>query len=332
MIVWPRFVEIVRTHQRFVLTTHVRPDGDAFGSEMAMAGILQALGKDVLLCNDFAVPPNLRFLDPAQKHRRLGVDVLAEQLGDREVLIVLDTTAWAQLGAMADAIKAIKAIKVVIDHHVSGDDLGAELFKDTDAEATGRLVIDAADALNVPVGQGIAEAAMVALTTDTGWFRFSSTTAGTLRLAARLVDAGAKPDQLYKALYETDSHARLQLIGRALVHTQSELSGRLIYTWLESADFQACGAMPSDSEDIINLTLAVAGTQVAVILVEQPKGGFKISFRSRCEVDCSKVAEEFGGGGHKKAAGAFLNEPLDAARTKVLDAVRAAMKSMCEGK
>lgn len=330
MIAWPRFVEIVRTHQRFVLTTHVRPDGDAFGSEMAMAGILKSLGKDVLLCNDFTVPPNLRFLDPDQMHRRLGVDVTAEQLADREVLIILDTTAWAQLGAMADVIKATKAIKVVIDHHVSGDDLGAELFKNSEAEAAGRLVVEAADALGVKLDQPIAEAAMVALTTDTGWFRFSSTTAGTLRLAARLVDAGAKPDQLYKSLYETDTHARLQLVGRALVHTQTELSGRLIYTWLGRADFDACGALPSDSEDIINLTLSVGGTQVAIILVEQLKGGFKISFRSRCRVDCSRLAEQFGGGGHKKAAGAFLNEPLEAARAKVLGAVRAAMKSVCE--
>jgi bifunctional oligoribonuclease and PAP phosphatase NrnA len=327
MIAWPRFVEIVRAHRRFVLTTHVRPDGDAFGSELAMAAILQALGKDVLLCNDFNVPPSLRFLDPGRKHRRLGVDLSAEQLADREVLIILDTTAWAQLGAMADVIKATKAVKVVIDHHVSGDDLGAELFKDADAEATGRLVIDAADQLGVAVGPEIAVPAFAALTTDTGWFRFSSTTAGTLRLAARLVEAGAKPDQLYKALYESDSHARLQLIGRALVHTQSELSGRLIYTWLEHADFEACGALPSDSEDIINLTLSVSGTQVAVILVEQPKGGFKISFRSRCDVDCSKIAEQFGGGGHKKAAGASLDGPLDVAREKVLDVVRAAMKN-----
>ena len=330
MIAWPRFAEIVRTHQRFVLTTHVRPDGDAFGSEMAMAGILKSLGKDVLLCNDFAVPPNLRFLDPDRMHRRLGVDVPAEQLADREVLIIVDTTAWAQLGAMADVIKAIKAIKVVIDHHVSGDDLGAELFKNSEAEAAGRLVVEAADQVGVPVVAEIARPAFVALATDTGWFRFSSPTAGTLRLAARLVDAGAKPAELYKDLYETDSHARLQLIGRALVHSQTELGGRLIHTWLSQADFTECCAAPSDSEDIINMTLSVGGTQVAIILVEQPKGGFKISFRSRCKVDCSKLAEQFGGGGHKKAAGAFLNEPLEAAQAKVLGAVRAAMKSVCE--
>jgi phosphoesterase RecJ-like protein len=226
---------------------------------------------------------------------------------------------------MADVIRGSKAIKVVIDHHVSGDDMGAELFKDPRAEATGRLVIEAADQLGVSLTPEIARPAMVALTTDTGWFRFSSTTAETLRLAARLVDAGAAPDQLYKELYETDSHGRLQLIGRALSHSRTELGGRLIYTWLNQVDFIECGALASDSEDIINMTLAVNGTEVALIFVEQATGGFKISFRSRSDVDCSKLAERFGGGGHKKAAGAFLNEPLESAREKVLGVVRAAM-------
>lgn len=328
MIAWPRFVEIVRRHQRFLVTTHIRPDGDALGCELAMTAILETLGKDVLVCNAFAAPPNLRFLDPGGKLKQLGVDAPVERIEDREVLIIVDTTAWAQLGAMADVVKQTKAVKVVLDHHVSGDDLGAELFKDEHAEATGRLVIDAADQLGVPLTPEIAQPALVALATDTGWFRFSSTTAETLRLAARLVDVGASPDQLYKALYETDSHARLQLIGRALAHTQTELDGRLIYTWISQADFAATGAVASDSEDIINMTLAVGGAEVAVILVEQATGGFKVSLRSRCEVDCSTVAERFGGGGHKKAAGAFVNEPLETARQKILDAARAAMQSL----
>ncbi len=327
MIPWPRFIEIVRSHQRFVLTSHIRPDGDALGSELAMLGILRSLGKDVQLCNDFNVPPNLRFLDPEGRHRRLGVDVTAEQLADREVLIILDTSAWAQLGAMADVVKSTKALKVVVDHHVSSDDLGAELFKNPEAEATGRLVIEAADQLGVALKPDIARPAFVSLATDTGWFRFSSTTTDTLRLAARLVEAGAVPDQLYRELYENDSHARLQLIGCALSHSKAELDGRLIYTWLDQSDFAESGALPSDSEDIINMLLAVGGTQAAVMLVEQRQGGFKISFRSRCDMDCSKVAERFGGGGHRRAAGAFSNEPLDVAREKVLEVVRAEMKS-----
>ncbi len=326
MIDWPCFVEVVCSHQRFALVAHVRPDCGALGSELGMAGVLERLGKDVLIVNAFAAPPNLRFLDPQGKLKQLGVDVSAGQLEDREVFIVLDTTAWVQLGAMADVLRKTKALKLVLDHHVSEDDLGAHLFKDYEAEATGRLVVDAADALGVALTAEIAQPLFAALATDTGWFRFASTGAGTFRTAARLMDAGAQPDRLFKELYEDDTLARTQLIGRTLARTRTELDGRLIYTWIERSDFEATGAVPSDSEDLINMTLTVGGTEVAVILVEQVDGGFKISFRSRSEVDCSRIAEQFAGGGHKRAAGAFLNEPLDVARAKVLDAVRTAMR------
>lgn len=325
---WSRFVQLVRGHQRFLLTSHVRPDCDALGSELAMAAILEGLGKDVLVVNAYPVPQSFRFLDPERKLKQLGVDVAADQLDSYEVWIVLDTTAWAQLGAMADVIRASQARKVVIDHHLSEDDLGAELLKDIHAEATGRLVVEAADQLGVAITPEIARAVFAALATDTGWFRFASTTSRTLRLAARLADAGAVPDQLYRQLYESDTLARLQLIGRTMARARTELDGRLIYTWIERADFEATGATPADSEDIINMTLSAGGTEVAVILVEQAGGGLKISFRSRCNLDCSRVAEQFGGGGHKSAAGAFLKEPLESAQGKVLGAVRAQMRQL----
>lgn len=323
---WSRFVEIVRSHQRFVLTSHVRPDCDALGSELAMAAILRRLGKRVTVVNAFSVPPNLQFMDPCGELRQLGKDVSAEELDSCEVLMVLDTTAWAQLGEMGDVIRTTTAKKIVLDHHVSEDDLGAELFKDVEAEATGRLVVEAADRLGVEITSRMANPLFAALATDTGWFRFPSTTAKTLRLAARLVEAGAVPGSLYSQLYERDTLPRLQLIGRTMARARIELDGRLIHTYIRWVDFQATGAHPADSEDMINMTLSVGGTEVAVILVEQRSGGFKISFRSRCDLDCSRLAQQFGGGGHKKAAGAFLNEPLESAQAKVLDAVRAAME------
>ena len=323
---WSRFVEIVRAHRRFLLICHVRPDCDALGSEIAMAGTLAALGKDVLMVNDFAVPPTLTFLDPNHRVKQLGKDVTAEQLADREVIVVLDTTAWIQLGKMGDVIRQSNAIKTVLDHHVSGDDLGAELFKNTSAEATGRLVIEAADALGVALTPEIAGPAFAALATDTGWFRFASTRAETYCLAARLAEAGARPDWIYKQLYEHDSLGRLQLIGHTLSRARTELDGRLIQTWIERADFEAAGALPSDTEDIINMLLTVGGTEVAVILVEQANGQFKLSLRSRSNVDCAKLAETFKGGGHKAAAGATLDGPLEVARERVLQVVRAAME------
>lgn len=187
---WSRFVELVRSHQRFLLTTHVRPDGDALGSELAMAAILERLGKDVLIVNPHATPPDLEFLDPDRKLKELGTDVPVEELDSYDVLMVLDTAAWAQLGAMGEVVRTTKAVKMVLDHHVGGDDLGAELFSNVRAEATSRLVIEAAGQLGVKLTPEIARAAFVALATDTGWFRFSSTTSETFRLAARLIDAG----------------------------------------------------------------------------------------------------------------------------------------------
>ena len=325
MIDWSRFKEIVGAHRRFVLTSHVRPDCDALGSELAMAGVLEALGKEVLIANGFAPSPTQRFIDPEGRLKQLGVDVTPKIIESYEVLMILDTSAWAQLEPMAAVLRATKLKKIVLDHHVSADDLGAEMFKNTEAEATGRLVIDAADQLGVELTPRIAVPAFVALATDTGWFRFGSTSSGTLRLASRLVDAGAKPDRIYKDLYENDSLSRLKLMGTTLARTQKELDGRLIYTWIEQADFASSGALPSDSEDLINILLGVAGSEAALILVEQKSGGFKISFRSRCQLDCARVAEQFGGGGHKKAAGAFLADPLPIARTKALDAMLSAM-------
>lgn len=323
---WRRFVELVERARSFILTAHIRPDCDALGSELAMAGILEKRGKKVLICNAFSVPPNLRFLDPHGFMKRLEADVRPEELASYDAMMVLDTSAWAQLGAMAEQWKRFSGIKIVLDHHVSEDDLGAEVFKDVAAEATGRLVIEAADALGVPLTREIAEPAFMALATDTGWFRFSSTRADTLRLAARLLDLGVRPDEVYRRLYENDSFGRLRLIGRTLNRAELELDGRLIHSAIERSDFEAASAHPSDSEDIINMLLAVGGTKFAVLFVEQPSGGFKISLRSRCEVDCSRLAEQFGGGGHRKAAGALLNEPLPAVRSRVLDAVRAALR------
>jgi phosphoesterase RecJ-like protein len=148
-----------------------------------------------------------------------------------------------------------------------------------------------------------------------------------MRYAGDLIEAGAVPSEIYAALYEQDSLARLQLRGRILARTKTELEGRLAHTAVLKEDFEATGALPSDTEDVINLTLGIAGTEAAVILVEQPAGGFKISFRSRTpKVNCNEIAAQFGGGGHKAAAGAFSNAPFADAQRQVLDAVRKAMR------
>ena len=324
---WPAFVQIIRAGKRFLLTSHIRPDCDALGSELGMCGVLEALGKQVMIVNGQATPPNLRFIDPDKRLKSVGADASQADIDATDVLMILDTSAWAQLGPMSEVVKSTHAKKIVLDHHVSEDDLGAEPFKNVKAEATGRLVMEAADQLGVKLTPRIATPLFAAIATDTGWFRFGSTTSYTLQCAAKLIDAGANPAEIYKDLYEQDTLPRLKLRGRILARTESELDGRLVHSACLKEDFVATGALASDTEDVINLTLAVTGTQVAVILVEQETGGFKISFRSRTpQVDCSKLAETFAGGGHKAAAGAFVKDAWPEAQRKVLDVVRAAMR------
>jgi phosphoesterase RecJ-like protein len=325
-IEWAQFIEIIHNHQRFLLTSHIRPDCDALGSELGMAGILDALGKEVVIVNGHPTPPNLASVDPRGRIRTLGQDIQPQQLSDVQVIIILDTSAWAQLGPMGDVIRASQAKKLVLDHHVNGDELGAELFKDTQAEATGRLVMQAAEQLRVPLTSDIAYALFAAIATDTGWFRFPSTTADTYRAAAELLDAGVRPEVIFNQLYEQDTLGRVRLRGVILSRVVSELDGRLAHTYVLSDDFERTGALPSDTEDVINMTLAIAGTEFAVIFVEQASGGFKLSFRSRCALDCSRIAEQFGGGGHRAAAGAFVPGSLAEAQPRVLDLIRAAMQ------
>lgn len=319
---WSRFAEVIHSHQRFVLTSHIRPDCDALGSELGMAAILDQLGKDVRIVNGQEAPAQFRFIDPQKRLEVIHQSATVDQLRDRDMVIILDTSAWVQLGPMGDAVRALPAKRMVLDHHVSEDELGAELFKDTKAEATGRLVVEAADALQVPLTPVSAMPLFAAVATDTGWYRFGSTSPGTYRIAARLVQAGASPADIYRELYEQDTLERVRLRGLILSRTALDLAGRLAHTYVLQDDFKKIGALPSDTEDAINLTLAIAGVQFAVILVEQSKGGFKISFRSRSSIDCSRLAEKFQGGGHRAAAGGYVEGPLETAQPIVLDAVR----------
>ncbi len=323
---WSQFVALISSAQRFVLTSHLRPDADALGSELGMARVLESLGKEVRIVNAHAAPPHLEFLDPENRLLVLGRDVAEDQAAETDLLLVLDTGAWAQLGDMAQVVRRTAARKVVLDHHVSGDDLGAEVFKDPTAEATGRLVVDAAEALGVPLTAPMAAPLFAAVATDTGWFRFASTSANTYQCAARLIAAGAQPAELYAQLYEQNSFSRLMLMGRVLAHARGEVGGKLLYAWAEADDFAATGALRSDTEDIVNELLRVAGAQVALLFVEQPDGRIKVSFRSRSSVDVSQVAEQFGGGGHRAASGASLDGPLSHALPRVLDGVRAALR------
>lgn len=324
-ISWEPLRPIIAEHQRFVLSSHVRPDADALGSELGMAALLEAMGKEVRIVNPSDLPANLLFLDPTKRIKKFGGGMTSAEALDTDVHIILDTSAWGQLTELGSVIKHTKAKKVLIDHHVSSDDLGAIEFKDTSAEATGALIFQLFRFFDVPIPKSAADALFCAIATDTGWFRFPSTTASTLRTAGDLIDAGAQPNLLFQALYEQATLSRTKLAGRILGTVKLDCDGRLAYVTVTQQDFAETGAVPADTEDLVNECLKIAGTKAAFIAIEQPTKSVKVSFRSRVGLNVAEVAERFGGGGHKQAAGAILPGPVTSAIAQVLTAMKAAI-------
>jgi phosphoesterase RecJ-like protein len=320
---WSPLVDVVRRCQRFVLTTHVRPDPDAIGSSLALAEALEGMGKQVRVVISSVWPPRYNFMDPTR--RIVGFAKPGDEYRDADAVIVLDTGTWGQLGDFGTLMKTLACPKVVIDHHVSQDDLGAARLVDTSSEAAGRLVYDAIGALGQPLTPKIANLLFAALATDTGWFRHRNTVPASFGLAEKLVAAGAEPTHLYEQLYEQSTLPRLKLQGLALSRMQVVHGGKTAFCEIHRADYAATGAIPSDTEELVNAPRSITGVQVALVFMEQPVGGVKISFRSRDPIDVSRIAETFGGGGHRLASGAILQTPMEEAKARVLEAVAKAL-------
>jgi phosphoesterase RecJ-like protein len=323
---WTPLADLIETNDRFLVTTHVRPDGDALGSEVGMAGLLRQKGKDVRVVNASPTPPRYDFLDPESTlFEHFGHKVQPEELVDRQVAVILDLSSWNQLGDMAGFIRQFPGSRVVIDHHVSEDDLGARVFKDSTAEATGILVMKAIAALGCSFTPEVANALLTAIAMDTGWFRQSNPGSGTLRSVAELIDAGAKVDGLYRQLFERNTLGRLKLMGETLSGMQTDLGGKIAYAMISKDDLVRTKAIPPDSEDMVDYTVSLRGVEVGMLFIEQARVCVKVSFRARNGLDCSLLAAKFGGGGHREAAGATIPGTMPEVVRRVLETVREAV-------
>ena len=319
---WAPFVSFVQRGQRFLLTTHVRPDPDGIGSMLGLSAILEGMGKTTRMVISSVWPPRYDFMDP---ERRIARFAPSDEYRRVDGVVILDTGTWNQLGDFGDFLKTLTCPKMVIDHHLSQDDLGATRLVDTTAEACGRLVCEAAQALGRPLTTKAANDLFAAVATDTGWFRHRNTTPATFALGEKLAQAGAQPTDLYELLYEQTTLARHKLVGLVLGRMQVTHDGATAFTEVHRKDYEATGALPSDTEELVNYPRSIMGVSVALFFMEQPAGGVKVSFRSKDPVNVSKIAEMFGGGGHRLAAGAILDATLEEAKTKVLAAVAASL-------
>ena len=321
---WTALKTVIDENQSFLISSHVRPDADALGSELGMRAILLAMGKTVSIVNASAPPSNLQFMNPPGVIYKLNDTITKATIPQHDVIIIVDTSAWQQLGSMADFIQASAARRVVIDHHVSSDDLNALELKDVESAATGELICEIGEAFGVTFDAEVSNWLYAAIATDTGWFRFPATSARTMKIAARLMDCGAMPHYVYNLVHEQSSLARVRLGGRVLARTQIEGEGRLAWIYADSKDMAETSAVPSDTEGLVNVCLTVGGAEAAFVAVELQTGQIKFSLRCRVPHNVAAVAEQFGGGGHKLASGATLAGPLPVA----VDRMKAAILNM----
>ena len=217
--------------------------------------------------------------------------------------IILDLSSWNQLGDMAELIRRFPGPRAIIDHHVSQDDLGATVFKDSTAEATGILVMNAFPAVGGQLTPEIAQGLFTAIAMDTGWFHHSNTRAGTLRAVAELVDSGEAINQIYRNLFEQNTLSRLKLMGGTLQGLKTDLDGRVAYATISKDDLVRSGAIPQDSEDLVDFTVSLRGVELGLLFIEQLRGGAKVSIRTRSGIDCAALAAQFGGGGAQGGGG-----------------------------
>jgi bifunctional oligoribonuclease and PAP phosphatase NrnA len=293
--------EALRSHDRFLLTTHENPDGDALGSLLATKLALDQLGKDsvMVLYGDAPLPGEYAFMELHELRRRWPDDV-----ADR-VLVAVDC---ANESRIADPeILGRVPLSLDIDHHHDNSRFGRINLVDATASSSGEVLRDVFRELGVSLTPEIAEPLYIALVTDTGRFQYTNTTPKALRLAAELVEAGADVHRVFQGVYETVQFAKLKLLARALERAQVYEGGAIVVSYLLRTDFGEVGAAEPYSEGIIDSLRAVEGAHMAVLIREPPRGDGplrRVSLRASVdELDVSAIARKSGGGGHRQAAG-----------------------------
>jgi phosphoesterase RecJ-like protein len=306
----------LRQHERFLITTHENPDGDALGSLLAMKHALAQLGKDAVmyLADGAPLPSEYRFMELDELRRQLPADA-----GDR-VLVAVDCANESRLGPDPEILMSARLV-LDIDHHHDNTRFGDVNLIVADASSTGEVLRDVFEDLGVELTPEIAEALYIALVTDTGRFQYTNTTPKALRLAAELVEAGADVHRVFQGVYESVQFAKLKLLARALERAQIYEGGRIVVSFLKRTDFTEVGAAEPYSEGIIDYLRAVEGAEMAVLIREPPRVDGptrRVSLRSSVdELDVSPIARIFGGGGHRQAAG-FSSELPEEEITKIV--------------
>ncbi|NOY76426.1 MAG: bifunctional oligoribonuclease/PAP phosphatase NrnA [Calditrichaeota bacterium] len=306
-----RLRQLIATHHHFVLTTHVNPDGDGLGSEMAFYYYLKGLGKTVFIWNHNPLPKNYTFLDPngvmevfsAKRHR--------ERLKEIEVVFILDISDWYRLKEFGKWLSRHPLPIVCVDHHPDGERFSALDFIMTEASSTGEIVYDILKALRAPVTKPMAEALYTAVLTDTGSFRFNNTTPKAHQMAAEFLKQGVNFRSIYENVYEKESPEKIKLLGMALQQLNFEYGRKLAWFKITREMLRKVGLNPEETDGFSDFPRRIDGVEVSLMFVEVSEKRTKVSFRSKGNIVINGLAQDVGGGGHQFASGAIVKKPID---------------------
>lgn len=316
--------------ERPLLITHTNPDGDAIGCLVAMRCFLRAHGVDAAALLFDPVPDRYSFFNRYSAIPVLGDEGCGVEPDTADGVIILDTCTYTQLEPIADWLRACGKPKLTVDHHRTRDDLADLYLIDEHAAATCLILHDWAKAAGWVIDRETANALFVGIAMDTGWFRHSNTDQRALAASADLITCGASPHQLFEELYQRETPGRVRLLGAALDNLELFADGRLAVMTLTAEAFASAEAKRADTEDIVNEPLRISSVAVSVLLVDHGDGLVRASFRSKPpaattdpDVDVASVAQLFGGGGHRRAAGARIPGALPELRDTVVRRLQA---------
>lgn len=310
--------EAIRSAERIVLACHVNPDGDALGSMLGLAIGLRSIGKHVDVLSADGVPETLRFLPESSSVMQTS------PIATYDVGIGMDAGDAKRMGLNMDTILQCPTV-IDIDHHVTSGVFGNIRIVDGHRASTSELVHDLLVVLGIPLNPEIAQCLMCGIYTDTGGFRYPSTTPGTYQIGAALRDAGANADVIVANVFENRTEAAQRLLGRALVQMGRSDSGAIVWSVITLSDFAATGALDSETDGVSHALRSVRGANVSILMREQAAGGFRTSLRCSEGIDVSKIAAQFGGGGHRLASGCTVQASTpDDALQQVLNALAGA--------
>ncbi len=306
-----KIIDIINKYDKFLITSHIDPDGDALGSQLALARLLEKKGKLVDIVNTGTVPDNYNFLPGAEK-------VKSELKRDFEVAIFVDSPEISRSGKTVELIDFKNKTIVNIDHHISNTNFGDVNWIEPDSSSCGEMVYKLFKELNEKLDRETALNLYTAILVDTGSFRYSNTNAQTHKIAAELLNYGIRGDEIYEKVYKINSAGEVKLLGLALSQICLTDDDKICWIKITGQMLKALKVELKKTDEFMNFARSIVGVEVAILFRESGKDEVKVSFRSNGKADVNRLAQFFGGGGHRAASGCRIKGSMEEAEKKVI--------------